>query len=288
MAVAHMWSEFVGMTLFVFLGAGSAINGGSILQVALTFGFAIFVLAVAIGHHSGGQMNCAVTLALVITKDLSPLQGLLNFIAQIFGSITGAFFLWAVFPSDMDQTKSLGSNMLSPGYNWWNAFVGEIIMTFLLVFVVFESAVNPAYKGTLAQLAIGMAVFLAHSIMIAVDGCSINPTRSFGPAVVASMRDYGKTSDEIWQHHWIFWVGPLLGATLAALMVKLWWKTSSPLPSDEDQDTCGVVSCGAINNNDNGLDWQHQTAGVGDQGVIETMRKRAAMLGIETEQRMCA
>jgi len=223
MAAAHMWSEFVGMTLFVFVGAGSAVNGGSTLQVALTFGLAIFVLAVALGHHSGGQMNCAVTLALVIVEELPPLQGALNVVAQILGSITGALLLWAVFPSDMDQTGSLGSNMLSSGYGAGSAFVGEVLCTFLLVFVVLEAAVNPAYKGTCATLAIGAAVFLAHSIMIAVDGCSINPTRSFGTAIVASMRGHGKSAGAIWEDHWIFWLGPLIGASLAALMERRWW-----------------------------------------------------------------
>merc|ERR1711959_56548 len=94
-----MFAEFVGMTLFVFVGPASAINGGaagpttanmaqngSTLQVALTFGFAIFVLACTIGHHSGGQMNCAVTLCLVLTGDVTVLQGALNFLAQLLGS----------------------------------------------------------------------------------------------------------------------------------------------------------------------------------------------------------
>lgn len=235
-----MFAEFVGMTLFVFVGPASAINGGaasasngSILQVALTFGFAIFVLACAIGHHSGGQMNCAVTLCLVLTGDVTVLQGVLNFFAQLLGSFCASLLLWSVYPVDKDATKSLGSNDLASGYDWHNALVGEMLMTFFLCFVVLETAVNKSSSKNTVQLAIGMAVFLAHSCLIKVDGCSINPTRSFGPAVVASLRwEADDRADQranqlrpenIWDDHWVFWVGPLVGAAIAALASRLWW-----------------------------------------------------------------
>merc|ERR1711865_661122 len=247
--IQKMLAEFIGMTLFVFLGPSSAINGGDTLQIALTFGFAIFVLACAIGHTSGGQMNCAVTLALVITGDVTPLQGVLNFIGQLFGSISGAFLLWAVYPCDMDSTNSLGSNIIATGYEPGNAVIGEILMTFLLCFVVLECAINPKSKQSTTCLAIGMPVFLAHSALIAVDGCSINPTRSVGPAIVASIRyeseDYHNAPTNnvppynIWENHWVFWVGPLTGAALAGLMSRLWWhpgnwqyKVAKPKPEE--------------------------------------------------------
>lgn len=222
------WAEYIGLLLFVFIGPATAINGGTILQVAFAFGFAIFVLATSIGHHSGGQLNCAVTFALCITGDITPLQGLLNFVAQVLGSISGSFLLWAVFPTAMDRTTNLGSNVIATGYDWHNALIGEILMTFLLLFVVFECAVNPKSDKYSTCLAIGMAVFLAHTVLIAVDGCSINPTRSIGPAIVASLRYEVESGSmmapaDIWRHHWVFWVGPLLGAASAALMSRFWW-----------------------------------------------------------------
>jgi len=226
----RMFAEYLGMALFVFLGPASAINGGTTLQIALTFGFAIYVLAAAIGHHSGGQFNCAVTLCLVIAGDVTPLQGVFNFIGQIFGSLSGSFLLWAVYPSEKDATTSLGSNMIASGYSCGNALVGEIFMTFLLCFVVLEVACNPKNIQATSALAIGMAVFLAHSALIAVDGCSINPTRSVGPAIVASIRyendnHKGTLADphSIWEDHWVFWIGPLTGAAVAGLMSRLWW-----------------------------------------------------------------
>jgi len=217
------YAEFIGMTLFVFIGPASAVafgdgNSPDVLQVALTFGLAIFVLAVTIGHHSGGQMNCAVTWALVLTGDIKPIQGLVNFAAQMAGATCGAFMLAAVYPSD--ATGTLGCNVLADGINWYNALIGEIFMTFLLLFVVYETAVNPNVDKHNTCLAIGMAVFLAHSVLIPVDGCSINPTRSFGPALVHTILG---GNPNVWEDQWIFWAGPLIGATIAALMTRFWW-----------------------------------------------------------------
>merc|ERR1712188_25103 len=248
------------MLFFVFVGPASAINaartttvnGTDILQISFAFGLGIFVLACAIGHHSGGQMNCAVTLCLVITGDVPVLQGVLNLFAQILGSICAAFLLWAVYPLGMDATGSLGSNMLGNGYEWYNAFVGEILMTFLLCYVVTETALNPKSSKSTVELAIGCAVFLAHTSLIAVDGCSINPTRSIGPAIVASIR-YETASDNdahiavrtqhpkgvhpehIWYDHWVFWAGPLIGAILAGVLARIWWKDEEPEPEPEPE-----------------------------------------------------
>jgi len=143
----RMWAEFLGMTLFVFVGCAAAINTPQtstldVLKVSFAFGFGIFVLACTIGHHSGGQMNCAVTFCLVLTGDVSILQGILNTLAQTLGSILAGFLLWAVYPATMDKTGSLGSNMIGSGYEWYNAIVGEIMMTFMLCFVVLETAIQ--------------------------------------------------------------------------------------------------------------------------------------------------
>merc|ERR1719373_70726 len=122
-----------------------------------------------------------------------------------------------ICPEAMDKTKGLGSNGIQDGYTVTNALFGEAIMTFLLMFVVLETAVNPETKVSrpMAALAIGLAVFLAHSVLIPITGCSINPTRSFGPAVVSKiLYKEAKSIDQLW----LFWVGPLGGAAAAALV----------------------------------------------------------------------
>lgn len=213
-------AEFIAMTLFVIIGCGSAMGiakqEGSawILQVSLTFGLAITSLAYAIGHYSGGHINVAVTLGLVLAGQVSIAQGVCNFIAQMLGSIFGAGILSLIYSDEkQDLTGSMASNSISPGFSWMNALLGEVLMTFLLVYVVLETAVNPASASNraLACVAIGFAVFLAHSVLIPIDGCSINPTRSFGPEIVSRIR-YGKGSPD----HVVFWVGPLVGGAIAA------------------------------------------------------------------------
>jgi MIP family channel proteins len=225
-------AEYLAMAVFVIIGCGSAMGiaktEGSawILQVSLTFGIAITVLAYSIGSISGGQINCAVTFTLALTGNLSWVQALVNFIFQILGSITGALFLVAIYqPADRDLTRSLASNGVTPGWNRYSALVGEIVGTFLLCFTVLETAKSPATAANrpMDAIAIGFSVFLAHSVLVPIDGCSINPTRSFGPALVSAVSGRGSEKGSSWDsftNHWIFWVGPLLGAALAALIYQ--------------------------------------------------------------------
>lgn len=221
------FAELIAMAFFVYVGCGSAVmqadpyeedkGQGWILGVSLQFGLAITALAYATAHISGGQINCAVTFALVLAKQKSVLQGVVNFTFQILGSILGAAFLLAATAGEdwRDRTGGLGSNTLNPNYSIGNAFVTEMLMTALLVYVVFETAVNKkSVAGNNAPIAIGLSVFLAHMVNIPVTGCSINPTRSFGPAVVASFNG----TEGLWKHHWIFWAAPLAGAGAVALL----------------------------------------------------------------------
>ncbi|CAL1135092.1 unnamed protein product [Cladocopium goreaui] len=188
-------AELIAMTLFVIIGCGSACANGASnpsnrLQVALAFGMGILVLAYSVGHHSGGQINCAVTLSLVLGGQVPWYQGLVNLIAQLIGSLLGAGLLCAVFPCEVDETKTVGTNIIDTRWGVGNVLVGEFLGTFLLCFVVWETAVSPvASCGKNACIAIGFAVFLAHVILLPVDGCSINPTRSFGPAIVGAIRN---------------------------------------------------------------------------------------------------
>jgi len=217
-------AEFVAMALFVFVGCGSAMSvakePGWLLQVSLTFGFAITVLAYTVGHHSGGQINCAVTFGLMLYGALPVAQGLCNVVAQLLGAVVGAAVLKLSFPQEKDLTGGLGTNGISEGWSKAGVLVAEFVGTFLLMYVVFETAINEAAKpnAALAPLAIGLAVFLAHSVMIPIDGCSINPTRSFGPALVQSMAGAGA---EPFKDMWIFWVGPLAGSAAAAGLYTL-------------------------------------------------------------------
>lgn len=218
------FAEYVALTLFVIIGCGSAMGVANkegyawVLQVALTFGIAISVLAYSIGHISGGQINCAVTFALALNGSLGWGQAFVNLIFQLLGSITGALILSVIYPKEKDQTGNLGSNGVGDGWSHFGALVGEVVGTFVLCFTVLNTAVDAATVANrqIACLAIGLSVFLAHSVLIPIDGCSINPTRSFGPALVSAGQNIGKSdAKSSFADMWIFWLGPLTGAALS-------------------------------------------------------------------------
>jgi len=219
-------AELVGMFLFVLCGAGTAMSiphtDGWLLQTALAFGLAITVLAYSLGHHSGAQFNCAVTWGLVLAGKLGAPQGILNFIAQSVGAILAGFVARTIIPQANDQTYGVGGpgvacNGLAPNVTPGSAFLGEVMFTCLLVLAVLETAVSKrsASNRTLAALAIGLAVFLGHSVLIPLDGCSINPTRSLGTAVAAAAAN---PANSPWKNFWVFVLGPIVGSSLAVII----------------------------------------------------------------------
>jgi len=233
-------AEFLAMLLFVVFACGTAMgidgNRGQqgdsetgmtsklpswIIMLSLAFGLTITVLVYSTAHISGGHVNCAVTWGLVLTGNCPIIEGIAYFFSQMLGSLCGAFILLALYPTSMDMTKGVGSNGLAEGWHSGNALLGEIMGTFLLMMAVLQTACNPDSESIRAQapVAIGFAVFMAHAVLLPIDGCSINPTRSFGPAVAAKIR-YGGES-EAFKSMWIFWVGPIIGASLAALVYKV-------------------------------------------------------------------
>ena len=211
---------------------GVAGTPGWVQQVSLTFGLTITVLAYTIGGRSGGHINGAVTLGLFAAKqikapngsseykDAAP-QAIANIVAQLLGSTIGSAALSTIVDQKADLTGGLGTNGVSDNYSQGEAFFGEIIMTFVLMYVVLETACNPKNAGNivLAPVAIGFAVYLGHVVLIPIDGCSINPTRSFGPAVVASAQ--GRTESSRWKDWWVWTFGPCLGALIAVAYYKL-------------------------------------------------------------------
>ena len=221
--------------LFVYFGCGSAASNvhktaagewdsASVVAIALVFGLMITTLAYATAHSSGGHINCAVTFALTLTGKCHPVRGVCYVIAQLMGSVVGAGILAATTSGHtvvLDRSGGYGANGLQlQTIGVGNALVAEIMGTALLVYTVLESAVNAqaittegesavlGNKQNLAPIPIGLAVFAAHIVLIPITGCSINPTRSFGPSVVANS----------WDNHWIWWVGPLLGSLIASIV----------------------------------------------------------------------
>lgn len=223
-------AEFIGTGLFVLIGVGSVIVAKASLDAG-TFGAAPpsgFVIAVSIAHGlgillavaataaiSGGHVNPAVTFSQVLTGRMKVSTGLLYAGAQIAAAILAVLLLKTVIAGPMEQ--GLGAHGINTallddqvGDGAGAGLLVEIALTFALVFVVFATAVDPKGPRHLAPAAIGLVIMADHFIGVPLTGASMNPARSFGPAVVAN----------IWTDHWIYWLGPLIGAGIAALLYE--------------------------------------------------------------------
>ncbi len=208
-------AEFIATLLFIFLGAGTVVVTGGLLKEALTsarlvaialaHGLAIAVLVAATAKVSGGHINPAVTFGALITGKISLPKAIMYVVAQLVGAVLGASLLEGVIPAAAQG--NLGAHGLGSGITVGGGLVAEIVLTFALVFVIFATAIDPKGLGHLAPVAIGLTVLVDHLIGVPITGASMNPARSFGPALVAGS----------WNNHWIFWVGPLVGGALAAL-----------------------------------------------------------------------
>ncbi|XP_023066946.2 aquaporin-5 [Piliocolobus tephrosceles] len=207
-----VFAEFLATLIFVFFGLGSALKWPSalptILQIALAFGLAIGTLAQALGPVSGGHINPAITLALLVGNQISLLRAFFYVAAQLVGAIAGAGILYGVAP--LNARGNLAINALNNNTTQGQAMVVELILTFQLALCIFASTDSRRTSpvGSPA-LSIGLSVTLGHLVGIYFTGCSMNPARSFGPAVV--MNRFSPA-------HWVFWVGPIVGAILAAIL----------------------------------------------------------------------
>ncbi|XP_062092933.1 probable aquaporin PIP2-5 [Humulus lupulus] len=220
-------AEFVATLLFLYItvltviGYKSQIDpknndpcgGVGILGIAWAFGGMIFVLVYCTAGISGGHINPAVTFGLLLARKVSLIRAVLYMVAQSLGAIAGVGLVKA-FQSAFYVKYGGGANELAEGYSTGVGLGAEIVGTFVLVYTVF-SATDPkrvardSHVPVLAPLPIGFAVFMVHLATIPVTGTGINPARSLGAAVIYN-------NEKAWDDHWIFWVGPFIGAAIAA------------------------------------------------------------------------
>lgn len=208
--MAKLFAEFTGTLILVLFGCGAAVLAGEFvgqLGVALAFGFAIVALAYGLGPISGGHVNPAVSLAVWLAGRMSLREMLLYWIAQFAGALAGAALLGLI----AGNFAVLGQNGWGPGYmgeyGLASAFLFEVVMTALFVAVVLGATGDRAVAG-FAGLAIGLTLAAIHIVGIQVTGVSVNPARSFGPAVLAG----GTAFIQLW----LFLVAPAIGALIGA------------------------------------------------------------------------
>lgn len=221
-------AEFIAMFFFVLMCCGCAMAtlnteldvNQNLMQVAASFGFGIMVIAQFIGPLSGGHINCAVSFALFIGGRISGIRLVCYTLSQMAGSFFGTLFLWAIFGTHWQGgARAFGSNSWDENiFNGGQVFLAEAFGTALLVFTVFATIDIPTQgAGPLGVFPIAMAVMVAHLFLLPIDGCSINPTRSFGPSLIAAMSNIPGTYQN---QQYMFWLGPMFGAGLAAFIYE--------------------------------------------------------------------
>ena len=214
--VRVLLAEFLGTFLLCFIGIAAILSttpavggGGGLVAVALAHGLALTVGVHVFGGISGAHFNPAVTIGMLATGRIAPPLGGLYVLAQLAGGVAGAAVCSATFPPDAVAAATLGIPLPAPWASSGTVLLLEAVMTFLLVIGVFGTAVDDRGK-TVKIGAFGIGLVVAVDILAGgpVTGASMNPARSFGPALVAGRFDF----------HWLYWVGPIVGAVAAALV----------------------------------------------------------------------
>lgn len=222
-------AEFIGTMVLTLFGCGSAaLSGGiegvlGVLGIAMAFGLSIVAMAYAIGDVSGCHINPAVSLGVFLNKGMSAKDFGCYVLAQVLGGLAGAGILAGIISCTSLGTVAevgLGTNGYGEasyvGLNMAGALIVEIILTFVFVLTILGVTAK-AKTGTVAGLVIGLTLAFVHILGIPLTGTSVNPARSIGPAIFAG----GTALAQVW----VFIVGPLIGAALAAYVYRMVCRT---------------------------------------------------------------
>ena len=213
-------AEFLAVFILVFIAVGAtgiaAVFGeesasADVLLMGLANGAAITVGIAAFFRISGAHINPAVTIAAVVTGNACAARGAIYIVFQLTGAVTASAFMRIV-----SDVPNLGVHHVNPAHLSIAAGFGvEVVLTFILVLVVFATAVDPRTSRSFAPFAIGAVVAINSFVALPLTGASMNPARSFGPAFVHFS----------WAQHWIYWIGPIVGAVAAGVLYTLFFGT---------------------------------------------------------------
>lgn len=210
-------AEGLGTMFLVLIATGSCLGkdwesdnyAPTQLQISLCFGLAVATMVWCIAHLSGGHINPAVTVGMLLTRKISLARAIIFIVVQCVGAIVGSAILDGLTPED--DEGDLCMTKVNGDVTAEQAFGVELLITFVLVLTVFASSdSNRKDLNGSAPLTIGLSVTVCHLFAIKYSGSSMNPARSFGPAVVTGF----------WKDHWVYWCGPILGGVLAAILYE--------------------------------------------------------------------
>ena len=208
----HFAAEFIGIFALVFVGGASIMssamsqNSNGLVIAAIAHGLILAIMVTATMRISG-HLNPAVTLGFLAARRIEPMMAMVYIVAQLLGAALAAYALKAVFPAEIATATRLGGQSVASELSSGQAILCEFLATFFLTFVVFGTAVDPS-APKVGGFAIGLTVTADILAIGPLTGASMNPARSFGPAVVSGVLE-GQA---------IYWIGPILGSIAAALL----------------------------------------------------------------------
>ncbi len=219
-------AEFIGTMVLVVMGCGTAMlvgcdaaAGGGYILTAFAFGLTIVGMAYCVGNISGCHINPAVSLGVLMSGGMTTREFIAYVISQCVGAFVGSGILALIFSMGnvTDMTGGFGTNGLSGvGGNAAAGLLVEVVLTFIFVLTILGVTSKNANHGSFGGIVIGFTLTLVHILGIGLTGTSVNPARSIGPAIVAAISGNGAPLSCLW----VFIVGPLVGAALAAVVYK--------------------------------------------------------------------
>ena len=242
MRIAKVFAaEFIGTFTLVFVGAAVAVYSESMLAIALAHGLTVAAFVYTFGHISGTHINPAVTLGLVANGTIKWLDGIVYWVAQFSGASLAALTLRTLFtPLQSDLMNSAATNgILVTRELPYHALAVEAFLTFLLVNTVLHAAVD-GKAGPFAGWAIGTTLAIAIMAGGPLTGASLNPARSFGPAIFTSVIREGTPDYQNYVLYLIYFVGPFLGSIVAVLLYQF-FKAEPVLEEDDELEEVQVV-----------------------------------------------
>lgn len=236
-AIKKYVAECIGTMVLVLIGCGTAmlvgcdaVNGSGYILTAFAFGLTIVGMAYCVGNISGCHINPAVSLGVLISGGMTVTDFIGYVISQCIGALLGSGILAGIFGLGgvYDKTGGFGSNGLA-GVNGSIAagLIVEVVLTFIFVLTILGVTSKKAGHGSFGGVVIGFTLVLVHILGIGLTGTSVNPARSFGPAVFAAINGNNAPIAELW----VFIVGPLVGAAIAACCYK-WLESGDEAPAE--------------------------------------------------------
>lgn len=211
--IRHFAAEAVGVFALVFVGGGAIMmaqhtnSSAGLVTVALAHGLILALMVSSTMHVSGGHINPAVTIGLLVGRRIAPAMAGVHIVAQLLGGVLGALALKGAVPFEVFTAVRGGGQSVSLDITMGQAIMLESIATFFLVFVIYGTAVTVDVPR-LGGMAIGLTIAADIMAIGPLTGASMNPARSFGPAFATG----------IWEAQVVYWAGPILGAIVAALL----------------------------------------------------------------------